>query len=649
MNEDIADLNLVFLNIRYQYPPASSSNINDELARLLRPLLKTHAGYLYSIADKELCIAFLGIQPALAALQTIQTQLRVALPEYIRLNLELNIQLELTIDSQQATITPIKFSAPLASQTTTPTSENREWLLDLLTSNSQPATPSHTASYDFLRLLFLAQYETCQNWLLEALEIASRQKDTTTQALSLALLALLKNQLNQTVLATQMLAQSLAICQDSSNTWLLQTVLAVQTALVKLSQTDSTIATEVYKRYQSTQDIVESNRRQVWFWHKIAKAACFQKDYKVAQLLFEKSRTLSLDNNDKPLELASLNFLADIALAQYDYVTAAALQTQAKFIKALLAGTATKTETHAHLSIPLLLGSIAYQLLLLGAYTNAKQVLTEAEAIASQLFGQKTALWSSLQMIAAALRLAHGEKAAARLIYRQVMVTAWRAADPYNVTLALWGLAHSEPTYSPRAKLLLCKAFSFSWLSGNKLGQVLCLQSLASINLQHGRNQKAVLLFSSAARLLSTTASSNSAPIFPFGIAKPADLLILQSRLGTRLFNQAWSKASNLVLPQVFKQAYTVGLKKEIDKAARQAEIAELKILDTPIAELSGREQEILGLVALGLTNPQIAQQLSMSTYTIGSYLRSIYNKLGVTSRTAAATFAFRAKYIESL
>jgi non-specific serine/threonine protein kinase len=52
---------------------------------------------------------------------------------------------------------------------------------------------------------------------------------------------------------------------------------------------------------------------------------------------------------------------------------------------------------------------------------------------------------------------------------------------------------------------------------------------------------------------------------------------------------------------------------------------------------LSEREAEILKLVAEGLTNPQIAQRLYLSPRTVGQHLRSVYRKLGVPTRAAAA------------
>ncbi len=57
-------------------------------------------------------------------------------------------------------------------------------------------------------------------------------------------------------------------------------------------------------------------------------------------------------------------------------------------------------------------------------------------------------------------------------------------------------------------------------------------------------------------------------------------------------------------------------------------------------AGLSAREVEVLRLVAQGLTNPQVARQLFLSPRTVEQHLRSVYNKLGVSSRAAASTFA---------
>jgi DNA-binding NarL/FixJ family response regulator len=55
-----------------------------------------------------------------------------------------------------------------------------------------------------------------------------------------------------------------------------------------------------------------------------------------------------------------------------------------------------------------------------------------------------------------------------------------------------------------------------------------------------------------------------------------------------------------------------------------------------PASALSSRELEVLRRVAAGLTDAQIAQELVVSVRTVNAHLQSIYNKLGVNSRTAA-------------
>jgi DNA-binding CsgD family transcriptional regulator len=57
-------------------------------------------------------------------------------------------------------------------------------------------------------------------------------------------------------------------------------------------------------------------------------------------------------------------------------------------------------------------------------------------------------------------------------------------------------------------------------------------------------------------------------------------------------------------------------------------------------ARLTAREVEILRWVTQGLTDIQIAEKLVISPRTVSTHLTSIYNKLGVSSRSAATRFA---------
>jgi HD-GYP domain-containing protein (c-di-GMP phosphodiesterase class II) len=57
-------------------------------------------------------------------------------------------------------------------------------------------------------------------------------------------------------------------------------------------------------------------------------------------------------------------------------------------------------------------------------------------------------------------------------------------------------------------------------------------------------------------------------------------------------------------------------------------------------AGLSEREVEVLRLLSRGLTNKQMGAQLGISPKTVGHHVQSIYSKIGVSTRAAAALFA---------
>ena len=67
---------------------------------------------------------------------------------------------------------------------------------------------------------------------------------------------------------------------------------------------------------------------------------------------------------------------------------------------------------------------------------------------------------------------------------------------------------------------------------------------------------------------------------------------------------------------------------------------APAKTSPTYPAGLTAREVEVLRLVAQGLTDAQVAEQLVISPRTVNWHLTSIYSKLGVSSRSAATRYA---------
>jgi DNA-binding NarL/FixJ family response regulator len=68
----------------------------------------------------------------------------------------------------------------------------------------------------------------------------------------------------------------------------------------------------------------------------------------------------------------------------------------------------------------------------------------------------------------------------------------------------------------------------------------------------------------------------------------------------------------------------------------------------TPSADiLSDREVEVLQLMAKGVSNKDIADQLSITQSTVKTHITSIFQKLNVTTRTEAVTTAFKKGIIQ--
>jgi LuxR family maltose regulon positive regulatory protein len=74
----------------------------------------------------------------------------------------------------------------------------------------------------------------------------------------------------------------------------------------------------------------------------------------------------------------------------------------------------------------------------------------------------------------------------------------------------------------------------------------------------------------------------------------------------------------------------------------RRARPTPADVANTPLADLSKRELEVLSLVAEGLTNHDIAERLFLSEHTVNRHVANILRKLGLPSRAAAASLAGR-------
>ncbi|MCA1731695.1 MAG: LuxR C-terminal-related transcriptional regulator, partial [Actinobacteria bacterium] len=105
----------------------------------------------------------------------------------------------------------------------------------------------------------------------------------------------------------------------------------------------------------------------------------------------------------------------------------------------------------------------------------------------------------------------------------------------------------------------------------------------------------------------------------------------------SQLDEAAWEAAQAEGRAMTPEQAVEYALKVEEEKSASPSTTAPPPSYP---AGLSVREAEVLKLVAKGLTDTQVAEELFISPRTVSGHLTSVYGKLGVSSRAAATRFA---------
>lgn len=99
-------------------------------------------------------------------------------------------------------------------------------------------------------------------------------------------------------------------------------------------------------------------------------------------------------------------------------------------------------------------------------------------------------------------------------------------------------------------------------------------------------------------------------------------------RDASALLSQAAALAEKIGMPGLLARARALG--------------AEAHHVTAPPDDLSWREVDVLRLVAAGLSNREIGEELSISGHTVANHVRSILRKTGAINRTEAAGYAHR-------
>jgi predicted ATPase/DNA-binding CsgD family transcriptional regulator len=112
------------------------------------------------------------------------------------------------------------------------------------------------------------------------------------------------------------------------------------------------------------------------------------------------------------------------------------------------------------------------------------------------------------------------------------------------------------------------------------------------------------------------------------------DLAAVGAQLDEDAFETAWAAGRALPLAEAIAAAYAL-----IEPTARPTRQTNASAMGVG---LSPRELEVLRLLASGRSDRQIAGELFLSYRTVTSYVASLFNKLGLDSRAAAAVYAVR-------
>ena len=178
-----------------------------------------------------------------------------------------------------------------------------------------------------------------------------------------------------------------------------------------------------------------------------------------------------------------------------------------------------------------------------------------------------------------------------------------------------------------RAKTVLTECLTLCKELGDKGTLLMSLEGLACVAGAEGEGLRAARLFAAETLTLMEGIGYRLVPQ-ERAVLEPYRVNV-RSRLGERTWEEAVAEGGAIGLDEA--------------SASSVDELSTTTPSSAPEQHpggLTSREVEVLGLVASGLTNAQVAKELFLSPRTIQRHLNSIYHKIGVSSRAAATRFA---------
>jgi non-specific serine/threonine protein kinase len=260
---------------------------------------------------------------------------------------------------------------------------------------------------------------------------------------------------------------------------------------------------------------------------------------------------------------------------------------------------------------------------------TAKSFLTRSLALCEEIGD----VWGRAASLFALGRVAmlQGDLAQARVWLDATLALSHEHGDRQGIaatltTLALIARIEGDPA---RAVVLHRRALRYYRAIDDRGNLAASLETLAGALGAVGQPDQAARIFGAAEALR----AQHGTPILPGEAAMvEADLAQVRSALGRKAFTRARAAGARLTIDEAMAEA--IGDQPAPSEAGGD---------DAPPARgLSRCELDILGLMAQGLTNQQIADRLHLSERTVTTHARAILGKLGLASRTAAVAYAIR-------
>ena len=271
----------------------------------------------------------------------------------------------------------------------------------------------------------------------------------------------------------------------------------------------------------------------------------------------------------------------------------------------------------------------------LGDTATIRQRLHEGQALIDKVGDRHWSAWSI--GIAALVALREGEMDRAASLARESLAIWRQLDDRWYIAWALHVLGRVEvqrgdlrAAYSSyQESLALAQEPGEEWLTS------FSLEGLAGVTAAQGAYRWAAQLWGAAEALREVMA----VPLMPADRAGYEQAVQSTSaQMGALAFAAAWQEGRAMTPEQVLAAQGRVTIPSPTQAGSRST--LPTKISPSSSSGLTVREVEVLRLVAQGLSDTQVAEQLVISPRTVNWHLTSIYSKIGVSSRAAATRYA---------